>query len=66
MSFLLRFAAFFPYMILNYGLSITSISHNEYMFGFIGGWLWEGLIVYYGYCVGNVLEILDGTYKSGI
>eukprot|EP00830_Metopus_es_P009205 TRINITY_DN188_c0_g3_i1.p1 TRINITY_DN188_c0_g3~~TRINITY_DN188_c0_g3_i1.p1 ORF type:complete len:271 (+),score=37.18 TRINITY_DN188_c0_g3_i1:2-814(+) len=64
MSLLLRFAAFFPYMILNYGLSITAIAHKEYMLGFIGGWPWELLIIYYGYCIGNVLDILNGTYTA--
>ena len=65
-SFLLRFAAFAPYMVLNYGLSVTTIRHREFMFGFIGGWPWEALIVYYGYCIGNIIEILNGTYKTGI
>lgn len=63
-SFLLRFAAFFPYMILNYGLALTCIRPSQYMFGFFGGWPWEALIVYYGYCVGDVISILDGSYKS--
>ncbi len=64
-SFLFRFAAFFPYVVLNYGLPLTSISHSQYMFGFLGGWPWEALIIYYGYCIGNVIDILNGTYKSG-
>lgn len=63
-SFLLRFAAFFPYSVLNYGLSVTSIKHTQYMFGFIGGWLWELVITYYGYCIGDVLNILSGEYKN--
>lgn len=65
-SFLLRSAAFFPYMILNYGLALTSIKPSQYMFGFLGGWPWEALIIYYGYCVGDIISILDGSYKSGI
>ena len=64
-SFLLRFAAFFPYMVLNYGLSVTSITPGQYMFGFIGGWPWELVMVYYGYCIGDVLNILNGTYSAG-
>ena len=64
MSFLLRSVGGLPAMIPNYGLSMTSIRHIEYMFGFMGGWLWELTMVYYGYCVGDILKLLLGTYVA--
>lgn len=64
MSFLLRAVGGMPAMVTNYGLPLTSITHLEFMFGFIGGWLWELTMVYYGYCVGDIIKLLLGTYET--
>eukprot|EP00826_Nyctotherus_ovalis_P007649 TRINITY_DN11943_c0_g2_i3.p1 TRINITY_DN11943_c0_g2~~TRINITY_DN11943_c0_g2_i3.p1 ORF type:complete len:246 (+),score=42.39 TRINITY_DN11943_c0_g2_i3:260-997(+) len=60
---LIRAIGIVPSFVSNYGVSATSIKHLDYTIGFIGGWLWELTMVYYGYCVGDLLKLLLGEYE---
>lgn len=63
-AILIRAIGVLPTIVSNYGLSATSIRHRDFTIGFIGGWLWELTMVYYGYCAGDLIKALLGTHET--
>ena len=63
-AILIRAIGIIPTIVSNYGVSATSIRHRDYSIGFIGGWLWEITMVYYGYCAGDIIKVFLGTHET--